>query len=253
MAFGSFSSSNSVILPDTEYIIGQDIAKKYDYTTTVVHQIVPDIIKGSYDNRIYFHQYCVFRDKQQLKYTDLPSYTAELMDALDLYGRSILLIDGTGVGEAVFDLYEDAQLDPLKIIFSGGNQVSTQRQRETAKWSSSKFGAISGYVVPKDDLVHALVAYADGGTLINTEGLKYAYDAEAQFANFVGRINEKTKNVKYGNADDEVHDDIVVADAMCCWYSQHMKRLLRAMPLEKFSHRHDSYSNNPFEEDNIWQ
>ena len=40
MGWGDFSSANSILLPDVEYIIGQDIAKKYDYTTTVIHRVV---------------------------------------------------------------------------------------------------------------------------------------------------------------------------------------------------------------------
>ena len=254
MGWGDFSSTNSILLPDVEYIIGQDIAKKYDYTTTVIHRVVPELVKGSYNNRVYFFEDIVFRDKRQMKYTELPVYTKELIDSLDIAGQCALIIDGTGVGEPVYDLYEDAFLDPLKIIFGSGNQVSTQRQRETTNWSTSKFGAISAFVVPKDDLVGALQVYVQQGKLRTAEGLAFEVDAKAQYQNFIGRINEKTKYVKYGNADDEVHDDIVVSDAMCCWYTQHMKKLLSAKPLDAYAHRKDSYQINPFEEDDpIWQ
>ena len=142
----------------------------------------------------------------------------------------------------------------MKIIFGSGSQVSTQRQRETTNWSTSKFGAISAFVVPKDELVGALQVYVQQGKLRTAEGLAFEVDAKAQYQNFIGRINEKTKYVKYGNADDEVHDDIVVSDAMCCWYTQHMKKLLSAKPLDAYAHRKDSYQINPFEEDDpIWQ
>ena len=40
MGWGDFSSANSILLPDVEYIIGQDIAKKYDYTTDFYGKVV---------------------------------------------------------------------------------------------------------------------------------------------------------------------------------------------------------------------
>lgn len=250
--FGDFPSINAIELPDVEYIIGQDIAKKVDYTTTVIHRIVPELIKGTTTNRIYKFEDVVFRDKRQLKYTELPVYTKELLESLDLAGNSVLLVDGTGVGEAVYDLYEDAALDPLKIIFGSGESVSVQRQRDKGNWSTSRFGSISAYVVPKVDLVGSLQVYVQQGKLRQAEGLAFMADVENQYRNFVGRINEKTKYVKYGNSSDEIHDDWVVADAMCTWYTQHTRGMVRSRPYEMARNR-DYYQTEPFKEDERWQ
>lgn len=254
MAFGDFASTGEISLPDVEFIIGQDIAKKFDYTTTVVHRIVPELIRGSYDNRVYYFEDVVFRDKAQLRYSEITDYTNELIDSLDLAGQCALLVDSTGVGEAVFDLYEAAGLDPLGIIFTGGESVRTRRERPLSSMGTSRFGSISNFDVPKVDLVGSLQVYVQQGRLRMAEGLRYEHDAQEQYRNFVGRINENTKYVKYGNASDEIHDDIVVADAMCTWYTQHMKKMLRSKPLAEFSARKDHYRTNPFEEEeDEWQ
>lgn len=254
MAFGGFASAGDILLPDVEFIIGQDIAKFVDYTTTVVHRIVPELIRGSYDNRVYYYEDVVFRDKAQLKYSDLTEYTSELIDSLDLSGQCALLVDSTGVGAAVFDLYESAGLDPLGIVFTGGESVNTKNGRSLDSVATSRFGSISCFDVPKVDLVGSLQVYVQQGRLRMAEGLRYEHDAQEQYRNFVGRINEKTKYVKYGNSSDEIHDDVVVADAMCTWYTQHMKKMLRSRPLAEFSARKDHYRTNPFEEEeNEWQ
>ncbi len=248
MNFGEFAAIGAIELPDVEYIVAQDIAKKVDYTTTVIHRITPELVKGSVANRIYYFEDVVYRDKRQLKYTELPLYTKELMESFELYGKSVLLIDGTGVGEAVYDLYEEAALDPLKIVFGSGESVSTQRQRDKANWSTSRFGPISAFVVPKVDLVGSLSVYMQQGKIRQAEGLRFMVDVENQYRNFIGRINEKTKYVKYGNASDEIHDDWVVADSMATWYTQHMERMLKSKPMGTKPVK-DFYQTNPFKED----
>ncbi len=254
MAFGDFAAVNAIEVPDVEYIVAQDIAKKVDYTTTVVHRITPELMRGTTKNRFYMFEDVVFRDKRQLRYTELAIYTKELIESLELQGNSALLVDGTGVGEAVYDLYEEASLDPLKIVFGSGESATTQRQRDRDRWGTSRFGSVSAFVVPKVDLVTSLQVYVQQGKIRNAEGLPFMADVENQYRNFVGRINEKTKYVKYGNSSDEIHDDWVVADAMATWYTQHMKRMMKPRTLEEIRGRGDSYRTNPFEEDEeIWQ
>lgn len=246
--FGDFAAVDTVVLPDTEYVVAQDIAKKFDYTTTEVHRIVPEmIVSPSKTPRIYYFEDVVFRDKRQMKYSQLPIYTKELMQSMELEGQCALVIDGTGVGEAVYDLYDDAGLDPLKIIFGSGNSPSVQTDRAGFA-STSKFGKVSGIVVPKADLVGALQVYVQQGRLRQVAGLPFAEESRRQFQNFVGKINEKDKYIKYGNLDDEIHDDMVVTSAMACWFTQHMKKMLSVRPASPKLQR-QTYNINPFKED----
>ncbi len=246
--FGDFATVDTVVLPDTEYVVVQDLAKKFDYTTTEIHRITPELlVSPSRTSRVYYFEDVVFRDKRQMKYSQLPVYTKELMQSMELEGQCALVIDGTGVGEAVYDLYDDAGLDPLKIIFGSGNSPTIQADRNSFS-VTSKFGKVSGIVVPKADLVGALQVYVQQGRLRQVEGLPFAEESRRQFQNFVGRINEKDKYVKYGNLDDEIHDDMVVTAAMACWYTQHTRKLLSVRPTTHKGQR-QTYNTNPFKED----
>lgn len=246
--FGEFGTSSTLVLPDCEYIVSQDLAKKVDYTTTVVHKIVPEVVKNSLNNeRVYIFEDVVFRDKQQLRYTELSEYTRELLSSLDLAFNSVLIIDGTGIGEPVFDLYEDNALDPLKIIFSSGNTVSVQRNREKNNWSSSKFGTVSGYIVPKIDLISALQLYIQQGKIRQcTE--RYKEDVHLQYSSFIGKINTETKHISMNNLSDDIHDDWITSDAMACWYTQHMKKINTERVSRLDSRENNTYSTDPFRE-----
>lgn len=252
MAWGDFAGVNAIELPDTNYLVLQDIAKKYDYMTTEIHRLTPVVMKGV-RNRVYYFEDVVFRDKRQLKYDELPVYTKELIESMELAGQSALLIDGTGIGEAVYDLYTAIGLDPLKIIFTGGNSASVEKNKTEA---AGMFGLVSGIKVPKVDLIQALQVYVQQGRLRQTKGLPFADDSREQFQNFVGKINEDTKHVKYENEDEEVHDDLVVTAAMGCWYTQHTRSFLYGGKSGGIApaDRKSSYNTNPFKEDEkIWR
>ena len=237
-AFSQHGGPTQIELPDVTFIVAQDIAKNVDYTTTVIHQVRPQIVKGSTQGRVFYFQEKVFQDMVRLKYTELAEYTRELMDAVNVTNDCSLVIDGTGVGGPVFDLYDEAGLDPLKIVFTSGESVSVQSGQRS---KSSKFGLITGYGVPKADLVGALVVAMEQGRMRRAEGVPFEQQEREQYQNFVGRINEKTKYVKFGNSSDEIHDDVIVADAMAVWYGDHVTRAQRRTRVEK-----STYQTNPF-------
>lgn len=247
--FGDFATANSIQLPSVTYVVAQDIAKSIDYTTTVVHQVKPEalVTSGLQESRIFTFEDEVFRDKVQLKYTELPQYTKELMSSLDLSDRSALLIDMTGVGAAIYDMYDSFGLDPLGIVFSSGNASNIHSGRK----SKSIFGTVTHISVPKPDLIASLKLSVEQGRLRMAKGLRYAEEAENQFRHFVGKFNETTKKVKMENDSPEVHDDFVVTEAMCAWYIHHMKGFYKERTL-KPAPKKSNYKHNPFL-DKEWQ
>lgn len=243
--FGEFATAKAIQLPTVSYVIAQDIAKSVDYTTTVIHQIRPETIISASNNessRIYTFEDEVFRDKVQLRYTELPQYTKELMSSLELSGRSALLIDMTGIGAAIYDMYDSFGLDPLGIVFSSGNASNVHTNRNSSR---SRFANVSHISVPKSDLIAALKLSVEQGRLRIAKGLRYAEEAENQFRHFVGKFNVDTKKVKMENDSPEIHDDFVVTEAMCAWYVQHMKGLYKERAV-KPRPQITSYKKNPF-------
>ena len=239
--FDTFSFNNNLIeLPSTTYIISQDIAQTVDDTCTAVFRVTPEIIRGSAEGRIAYYLDKIYLSLQKIKYTELPIYTRELMDAFSVNNDVTLVVDGTGVGLPVFDMYDEAGLDPLKIVFTSGNNVSTQ---SGIRSSFSKFGQIQGFTVPKDNLKDALVLVMEQGVIRRASNLDYKAQEELQYKNFVGRFNEKTKYVKYGNSEDKIHDDIICADMMASWIFQHMTREKRKKHIESSSFVRDPFGD----------
>ena len=211
---------DDIRLPSAEYLLTQDIGKKQDDTTTLIYRITPEYI-DSWDGgrRIMTFMDVVFMDKRRLTYDRLARFTQELVQSASLGERSTLLIDGTGIGEAVYDIYAAKGLEPVKIIFTSGETASIERSRLE---QSKRFNDISGYKVPKVDMVSAAQVIFQQGRIRFAPDLMFRDECLEQLQNFVGKVNEKTENVKYENLTDEIHDDFVVNILMASWYVIHM-------------------------------
>ena len=211
---------DTIRLPSAEYILSQDIGKKQDDTTSLIYRITPEYV-DSYDGgrRVMTFMDVVYMDKRRLSYDRLARFTQELMQSASLGERSTLLIDGTGIGEAVYDIYTSKGLEPVKIIFTGGETASIERGRLEA---SKRFNDISGYKVPKVDMVSAAQVIFQQGRIRFASDLPFRDECLEQLQAFVGKVNEKTENVKYENLTDEIHDDFVVNILMASWYAIHM-------------------------------
>ncbi len=119
--------------------------------------------------------------------------------------RTPLVIDRTGVGRAVTDMFEGGAVQPYAITITGGDQVS-QEGRE--------------FRVPKRDLVGVLVALFGGDRLRIAAGLAEGATLVNELLNFKVKINIATGNDSYESWRESTHDDLVLAVAMACWYGE---------------------------------
>jgi hypothetical protein len=121
---------------------------------------------------------------------------------------NILLLDNTGVGVAVSDLFRQAKLNFCPITITGGDKVT--RDGRSIR-------------VPKRDLVSTLQV------LFQTKRLKIAGDLNEsqtlmeELLNFQVKIS-LTGHDSYGAWRERTHDDLVLAVALACWAAE--KRLL---------------------------
>lgn len=119
-----------------------------------------------------------------------------------------LVLDKTGVGQAIFDLFVARGLKPVGITITGGNKVNP---------------APGGFNVPKRDLVFALVA------LFQTGNIKIAAQpAETQalvneLTNFKMKISQAGRDT-YEAWRESQHDDLVLSVAMAAWYFNRLVR-----------------------------
>ena len=124
-----------------------------------------------------------------------------------------LVLDRTGVGRAVGDLFTEAALDlSLQLVsIHGGDQVTKDPD--------------GGWRVPKRDLAGAVSLVLQGDRLDVPEQLPAADVLKAELKNFRARIGANGHD-SYGAGDDwreGNHDDLVLAVALSLWWGERPK------------------------------
>lgn len=210
-----------------EYVITVDIAKKRDFTSIFVMKRVPLLVPGNQalksPERIVNYCHIVSIDKfNNISYPQVVEAIALRAGHESLVNNHDLLIDGTGIGEAVVDLVRQAGMVPISIVFTGGTQpreVAAEFGRlfDTDNQRLAPLQVVKEIHVPKADLVSAGSIMAQQGRVKVAQGLRWRDDFEAQLSAFKGKVNEKTRRIKYEAETESDHDDLVVCYLMGAW------------------------------------
>ena len=194
------------------FYIGLDLGQAQDYTALT-------IIERKHFNyslpREQYHIRHLERPKLGTTYPAIVDRVRQLMTSGPLINRTALVVDKTGVGAPVVDMFRKAGLRPTAITITGGNTVTV---------------GDGGYHVPKRDLVTTLQVLFQSGGLKVAGGLKLAPVLVEELLNFKVKINVKTAHDSYEAWREGIHDDLVLAVALACWYAE--KRRI-ARPVDK--------------------
>jgi hypothetical protein len=124
----------------------------------------------------------------------------------------VLIVDATGVGSAVVDMFAQARLaatlTPLTIT-SGG-------QARGGRWPSTGHPA---WWVPKIELVGTTQALLQTGRLKIAPDLEHADTLKRELMNFEIRVTQAAHE-SFGAFREGVHDDLVLAVAMAAWLGE---------------------------------
>lgn len=131
-------------------------------------------------------------------YTGIVSHIGRLMQKLS--GRPELVIDFTGVGRPVYDLFRYSNMSPTGVLITGG---STETQD----------GAI--HSVPKLNLISRLQALLHEGRLKILRDLPEAETLVRELQDF--RVEFTASGHLTFNARSGKHDDLVLALAIATW------------------------------------
>lgn len=146
------------------------------------------------------------------RYPKIVERVMELAYTPPLAGRpAALLVDKTGVGAAVLDIFEHSGLRPMAVTIHGGSAVTFDPQRR-------------GYRVPKRDLVSAVQVLLQNGRLRVAASLPEAETLKKELLNFRVKVNPATAHDSYEHWREGDHDDLVLAVAMACWFRQTIHR-----------------------------
>lgn len=139
-------------------------------------------------------------------YPTIVQETRTLLDRQPLRDNSVLVVDATGVGAPVVDLLDRAGLGSVAVNITGGNKVTRGHGSRTMN-------------VPKRDLVSAVKVLLQNGRLKVADELSEASTLKGELGNFRVKITS-TAHDTYGVWREGVHDDLVLAVALACWYRE---------------------------------
>lgn len=218
------------------YVIGLDLGQAADFTALAVGQIVvpvttvmtpetdaivsadgtirlPEVaVTKPVERRAPFHVHIRLLQRFPLHtpYPRIVDRVADLTERLRGQGAPVLVVDHTGVGRAVVDLFKAAQLKvpmwPVTIATSAMGQA--KRDPHSLDWT-----------VPKKDLVGVLQTLAHSDRLKVSQSLPEARILADELTSFRMKYTAAA-NVTYEAWREGDHDDLVLAVAMACWAAQ---------------------------------
>ena len=146
-------------------------------------------------------------------YLDVVDYVGVLLAKPPIDGKGTLVIDRTGVGQPVVDIFRAKGETPITVCFTGGDQTHQDGY---------------DFRVPKTTLINNLIAKIDCGELTAAEGLPDRAAFEDELLSF-RRKTGATGHVSYGGESGH-HDDLVCAVALAVWLASRprmQRRILR--------------------------
>ncbi|MBI3977167.1 MAG: hypothetical protein HY331_03170 [Chloroflexi bacterium] len=182
------------------YLLGVDLGQAQDFTALAIAETAQADPPRTY----------LVRHLQRWPLgTTYPAIVEDLRAMLGqspLAGRSVLVVDGTGVGRAVVDLLRSARLGAplLPITITGGNVVTTDGAQRN---------------VPKRDLVGVLQVLLHTRRLLIGQDLPEARTLVGELLGFQVKITDAGRDT-YGAWREGAHDDLVLALAVACWLGE---------------------------------
>lgn len=169
-------------------------------------------------------------------YPDVVRRITELMTSPELRNDTQLIVDTTGVGNAVCDYLRDEGLAPVGILIQGGSAVSQTEH---------------GYSVPKRDLVTALQLYVQTNRMIVSRNLPLSMVFVKEMMDFRLKKNKDTGAEQMGAWRSGENDDLVLSLAMTAWYTSKVVGPVLALGPKRSSYEvtgptddYDSVDNN---------
>lgn len=177
-----------------KFYAGLDLGQAQDYTALAIVEKT-QIALG-------YHIRHLERFPLGTTYTDQVQRVIRVMQRIP---DTPLVIDQTGVGRAVYDLFKKSGLSPIGVSIHGGDKAT----HDGGIWK-----------VPKRDLVAALTVAFQNGELKIASSLPEATTLIKELQNFRVKIDPKTAHDSYEAWREGDHDDLVLAVALAVWYAK---------------------------------
>ncbi len=177
------------------FFVGLDLGQASDYTALAVLERSSERI---YDVR-------KLERARGTPYPEIVDKVTDIMQSSMMEDDAALVVDQTGVGAPVVDLFRQAGLQPIGVLIHGGDKVT----HEGGSWR-----------VPKRDLVGVLMVLMQNKRLRVAWKLRLASILAGEMLNFKIKFDPRTAHDSYSAWRDAEHDDLVLATALAAWWAE---------------------------------
>ena len=184
-----------------EFFVGLDLGQARDYSALCAVERVLEVSLAEGAMLVTFNVRHLEIFPLGTPYSEVVETVGILMQQPELAHHTTLVIDETGVGRPVMELFQSAGMDPVGITITGGPKVTS---------------SATGYVVPKAELVDALTVRFQNGRIKISPALDEAEKLKAQLEAFTVKINKRGRET-FEAMDEEIHDDLVLALSLAIW------------------------------------
>lgn len=179
------------------YVIGLDLGQAQDYTALI-------LLERAGTQRHVSH---IQRWQRGTLYPHIVKDVLDFLTVGPLPG-SPLVVDRTGVGRGVFDMFRLAYWHTVGISITNGEHVNPDPDTPNC------------FRVPKRDLVGVVQAGLQTATLKFAPALPETKTLQDELKNFKVKITAAA-NDTYGAWREGQHDDLVLALAVALWYDKY--------------------------------
>lgn len=214
-----------------EYVVGLDLGQAQDYTAIAVVERVAQFVRekqtirgSTFTETVKVEQPPLLRCRQLArvelgtKYPDIVKKAKAMLEMPQLKGAT-LVVDGTGVGRAVVDMFRAAGLQPKAVQITSGSTVNQEK---------------GYYYVPKRDLVAAVQVSLQDKRLTFAQESPLNEVLVKEMLNFKVKITESANDV-YGAWREGQHDDLIFAVMLATWWAQYRKNPRQARSINGFT------------------
>ncbi|MGV3553203.1 hypothetical protein [Rhizobium sp.] len=230
--FGKANWQRIRVEPTRRYIVGVDIGQSMDPTAICVleHSVEPtgdcSIQYGTLTSKGVVQEKAEVRyDVRHLEriplgtpYPEVAAYVRTLLVRPPLHDRADLVLDETGVGRAVADIFEDQGMSPVRVAITAGNDVTDQGHNR--------------FHVPKSTLISAVDAKLHVGELRFAAELTDAGALAEELKDFQRKVTASGRNT-FG-AREGKHDDLILSVAIALWWAMQKSVSPTTAPIDGF-------------------
>jgi hypothetical protein len=185
----------------TTYVLGLDLGQTTDFTALAVLERQAGADDGAKPEYALRH---LRRFPLGTAYTEIVPAVAALRRSEPLR-EAPLVVDQTGVGRAVVDMLRQSASGVIPVTITGGHATTVTED--------------GSYHVPKKELITALQVVMQGRRLQIARSLPDAATLVRELQQFQVKITAAA-NETFGVWRDGQHDDLVLAVALACWWSE---------------------------------